>query len=64
MRNLDDSVVKSFGLEWTKFDQREADPRELETLFNAYFAIFPWVDLPPGAVGFDIGVEAGDGQAL
>lgn len=59
MRNLDDSVVKSFGLEWTKFNQREADLRELETLFNAYFAIFPWADLPPGAVGFDLGCGSG-----
>jgi ubiquinone/menaquinone biosynthesis C-methylase UbiE len=57
--NLDDSVVKSFGLEWTKFDQREADLHELEAMFNAYFAIFPWADLPPGAAGFDLGCGSG-----
>ena len=59
MSNLDDSVVKSFGLEWTKFDQREAAPGELEALFNAYFAIFPWESLPPGAIGFDLGCGSG-----
>jgi hypothetical protein len=41
MSNLDDSVVKSLGLEWNKFDQRETDLYELEASFNGYIAAIP-----------------------
>ena len=37
-----DTVVKSFGNEWTKFDQSKLSNKELKRVFNDYFDIFPW----------------------
>ena len=59
MANLDPRVVADFGAEWRKFDQRGADPHELQRLFDAYFAIFPWGRLPAHAEGFDAGCGSG-----
>lgn len=57
--NTDNNVVESFGREWSKFDQRDADPRELRAIFDLYFEIFPWDELPPHAIGFDLGCGSG-----
>jgi ubiquinone/menaquinone biosynthesis C-methylase UbiE len=58
--NLDRDTVAGFGREWSKFRQREefseADRAEL---FARYFELFPWSDLPPQAVGIDIGCGSG-----
>jgi ubiquinone/menaquinone biosynthesis C-methylase UbiE len=51
--------VNGFGDEWTRYDQSELNEKELQDLFQAYFGIFPWEDLPPGAVGFDMGCGSG-----
>jgi SAM-dependent methyltransferase len=53
------AVVKGFGEEWRKFDQSGVDRGELREIFDAYFAIFPWEDLPPDATGFDLGCGSG-----
>lgn len=58
-RNVDDDVVEGFGDEWSRFDQSPLAPEELEAMFAAYFAIFPWHALPPKAVGMDIGCGSG-----
>lgn len=57
--NLDPETVKGFGEEWAHFDQSGASDAELDGLFARYFSIFPWEDLPRGAVGFDLGCGSG-----
>ncbi|MGD9562042.1 MAG: class I SAM-dependent methyltransferase [Pyrinomonadaceae bacterium] len=58
-RNRDESVVADFGNEWTRFDQSELDEAELNRMFNNYFDIFPWKDVPKNGVGFDLGCGSG-----
>jgi SAM-dependent methyltransferase len=57
--NLDPRTVASFGDEWERFDQQAMAPAEAERVFRDYFAIFPWVQLPQGAEGFDMGCGSG-----
>lgn len=57
--NFDSRTVRSFGDEWTRFDQDPLDDSEAERIFNQYFEIFPWHLLPPRAVGFDMGCGSG-----
>jgi ubiquinone/menaquinone biosynthesis C-methylase UbiE len=59
MVNTDEKVVADFGLEWTKFNQSGADLGELKTIFDDYFSIFPWTQLPVDAEGFDLGCGSG-----
>lgn len=59
MPNMDRDTVDSFGDEWSRFRQDQLDRQELETLFQNYFAIFPWNSLPPDATGFDMGCGSG-----
>ncbi len=58
-RNLHQATVDGFGAEWSTFDQLSLDGAELEELFGEYFAVFPWDELPRGAVGADIGCGSG-----
>ncbi|MDH5492816.1 MAG: class I SAM-dependent methyltransferase [Myxococcales bacterium] len=58
-RNRDDATVLGFGQEWSTFDYSAHDPIELQEVFDAYFSIFPWRELPEGAVGFDLGCGTG-----
>jgi SAM-dependent methyltransferase len=57
--NADNAVIDGFGQEWSKFDQSQADPAELRAIFDLYFRIFPWEELPLNAVGFDMGCGSG-----
>jgi SAM-dependent methyltransferase len=57
--NIDSRTVAGFGDEWTTFDQSALSQTELQNLFDQYFAIFPWDELPPDAVGFDLGCGSG-----
>ena len=58
-RNIDAAVVDGFGDEWSRFDQSELSAAEARQLFDEYFDIFPWHELPPGAVGLDLGCGSG-----
>jgi SAM-dependent methyltransferase len=58
-RNYDRSVVDGFGDEWRRFNQRGLADDEARQLFERYFAIFPWEELPPDAAGFDAGCGSG-----
>lgn len=58
-RNLDLSTVASFGDEWQRFDQQLLTPSESKQIFNDYFSIFPWNQLPQNSVGFDMGCGSG-----
>ena len=64
MPNLDPKVVESFGHEWQKFNHAQTDETEQREIFNGYFADFPWQELPPNAVGFDLGCGSGRWAAL
>jgi ubiquinone/menaquinone biosynthesis C-methylase UbiE len=57
--NLDTKTVEGFGDEWERFDQSELSNAERGQIFNCYFSIFPWDDLPKDAIGFDLGCGSG-----
>ncbi len=59
MRNVDTKTVGGFGLEWAAFDQSGLIEIEKKQIFNDYFSIFPWGNLPSNAVGADIGCGSG-----
>lgn len=58
-RRVSKRVIDGFGEEWTRFDQQKLTAEELHKIFDDYFAIFPWGDLPEGAKGADIGCGSG-----
>lgn len=62
--NLDAAVVEDFGAEWSRFDQSALSAAEKQTIFDRYFAVFPWADLPAGAEGFDLGCGSGRWASL
>lgn len=59
MSNIDSKTVASFGDEWSHFDQSGMGASEARKVFDEYFSIFPWQDIPPDAVGFDMGCGSG-----
>ena len=59
MKNIDQQTVKSFGDEWSRFDQLGMSNDEARNRFNEYFAVFPWDSLPSNAEGFDMGCGSG-----
>jgi len=58
-KNVDRKTVEGFGDEWERFDQSELSDKERGTLFESYFAIFPWHMLARDACGFDLGCGTG-----
>lgn len=59
LRNADTEVVKDFGEEWLRFDQRELSDAERQERLDEYFSVFPWEQLPPSPTGFDAGCGTG-----
>lgn len=59
MKNFDKKTIKSFGDEWSKFDQSQMSKEEAKEIFKKYFNIFPWSSLPKNAEGFDMGCGSG-----
>jgi SAM-dependent methyltransferase len=57
--NIDHAVVAGFGDEWARFDQTALSTDEFTAIAQAYFDLFPWSELPPGAEGFDLGCGSG-----
>ena len=57
--NIAAKTVAGFGDEWERFDQTGMADRDLKELFESYFAVFPWDDLPKNSVGFDLGCGSG-----
>ena len=58
-KNVDQAVVADFGNEWQTFDQTALTDAERKLQFDSYFAVFPWCQLSPDAVGFDAGCGSG-----
>ena len=59
MKNIDEKTVKSFGDECGRFDQSALPDSESARIFNDYFSIFPWDELPLDCEGFDMGCGSG-----
>src|SRR5579872_800706 len=61
MENADLRVTSGFGHEWSTFKQGDAelDAAERRQLFDEYFRLFPWSELPKDAVGLDAGCGSG-----
>jgi ubiquinone/menaquinone biosynthesis C-methylase UbiE len=59
MKNVDPKTVDGFGDEWSRFDQTGMSNEDSKQLFDEYFSVFPWDDLPNNAVGFDLGCGSG-----
>ena len=57
--NIDQRTVKSFGNEWSRFDQAEMSGAEARKVFDEYFAVFPWDSLCEKSEGFDMGCGSG-----
>ena len=57
--NLHAPTVASFGDEWARFDQSGLGAAEWTAIFDTYFGLFPWQDLPENAEGFDMGCGSG-----
>ncbi len=58
-KNMDVDTVKSFGDEWSRFDQLKLSSVDAGRIFDEYFAVFPWDRLPINATGFDMGCGSG-----
>jgi SAM-dependent methyltransferase len=58
-KNIDERVVEDFGREWSAYGRSLPSDSEHRRLFEEYFSIFPFDDLPPGAEGFDAGCGSG-----
>ncbi|MGB5686215.1 MAG: class I SAM-dependent methyltransferase [Candidatus Electrothrix sp.] len=57
--SIDQPTVASFGDEWSRFDQSNLSKEESSKIFNEYFSIFPWGELPFRPEGFDMGCGSG-----
>lgn len=57
--NKDPQTVAGFGDEWERFDQSGLDADEHALLFEKYFHLFPWDQIPVDAQGFDMGCGSG-----
>jgi SAM-dependent methyltransferase len=57
--NADAATIASFGDEWSRHDQSGLTAEEHAQLFDDYFGIFPWTELPTDAEGFDMGCGSG-----
>jgi len=57
--NIDPKTVDGFGEEWAAFDQSDLPADEHRRIFDDYFSIFPFGDLPFDAEGFDLGCGSG-----
>jgi SAM-dependent methyltransferase len=60
-QNIDPDVAAGFGHEWSTFRQSETEfsPADREAIFQSYFHIFPWNELPPNPTGIDVGCGSG-----
>jgi SAM-dependent methyltransferase len=60
-RNIDPNVTAGFGHEWSTFQQSEAEfsSTDRKAIFQSYFHIFPWNELPPDPIGIDVGCGSG-----
>ena len=58
-QNGDAKTIEGFGDEWNRFDQTGMSKEDSVEIFESYFFVFPWNDLPNDAIGFDLGCGSG-----
>jgi SAM-dependent methyltransferase len=60
-RNIDSRVAAGFGHEWSTFPQSDGElsSDDREAIFQSYFDIFPWNELPVDPIGIDVGCGSG-----
>jgi len=58
-KNLEASTVAGFGDEWSRFQQEKLSAEERKKVFDDYFRVFPWSNLPQNATGADVGCGSG-----
>lgn len=63
-KNIDDQVVQDFGSEWSRFNQSNLSESDHQGMFDGYFHIFPWHEIPSDSVGVDVGCGSGRWAAL
>ena len=63
-QHSDLNVVKNFGEEWSRFNQRNLSVSEKQSIFNDYFLLFPWGDIHEESIGADIGCGSGRWASL
>jgi len=59
MRNIDKQTVDGFGEEWSEFTQDKLTDEQTQDMFDKYFSLFNWDNLPSDARGFDMGCGSG-----
>ena len=59
MQNKHQATVDGFGDEWERFDQTGMTEANRKEIFDSYFSVFPWDNLPKNAIGFDLGCGSG-----
>lgn len=57
--NVDEKVVRDFGLEWEAYNYKDLSQADLQNAFNQYFDIFPFDKISSKSVGFDMGCGSG-----
>jgi SAM-dependent methyltransferase len=57
--NKDNLVVQAFGEEWSRFSQESLTTEQRIAIFDDYFSIFPWSELPSNSIGADVGCGSG-----
>lgn len=62
--NIDAAVVKDFGSEWSRFDQRGLNVTDRTQMFQDFFYVFPWPEISSSATGVDVGCGSGRWAAL
>jgi SAM-dependent methyltransferase len=59
MRNIDERTVRSFGEEWSTYDQSRMPEDEAKHRFAEYFSLIRWECLPAETIAADIGCGSG-----
>ena len=59
MDNADSKTIEGFGDEWSRVVQSGLTDQDHEDMFNGYFSIFAWDQLPENSVGLDMGCGSG-----
>lgn len=59
MTNIHPETIRGFGREWSAYDQNELRGAEYERVFDEYFEILDFDQLPSEAEGFDFGCGSG-----
>jgi hypothetical protein len=65
-RNIDPDAAVGFCHERSTFRQRENElsAADRQSIFEGYFHVFPWSELPPDIIGIDVSCGSGRRSAM